>query len=90
MLVAVGALVALGNCLILFRYLSSGVTSSLIPVIGGVTAAVGVALLPGGWRWAWVPLLLDPGCAWMVGGTLVLLPWHYYRDFVKDEDDPSE
>lgn len=37
--------------------------SSIVPVVGGIAAAGGIALLPltGTWQWAWIPLLLDCG-----------------------------
>lgn len=36
---------------------------SVAPVVGGIFAAAGIALLPlpGLWKWAWVPLLVDWG-----------------------------
>jgi hypothetical protein len=36
---------------------------SAAPIVGGLFAAAGVALLPidGVWKWAWVPLLIDWG-----------------------------
>jgi hypothetical protein len=36
---------------------------SVAPIVGGVIAAAGVALLPlaGSWQWAWVPLMIDWG-----------------------------
>lgn len=36
---------------------------SVAPIVGGVIAAVGIAVLPvtGSWQWAWVPLVIDWG-----------------------------
>ena len=37
--------------------------SSVAPIIGGILAAAGIALLPvtGSWKWAWIPLVIDWG-----------------------------
>ena len=37
--------------------------SSAVPIIGGVAASIGVAIIPaeGIWKWSWIPLILDWG-----------------------------
>ncbi len=50
--------------------------SSVMPIVGGPIAAVGIALLPfpGSWKWAWVPLVLDWG-----GLPIFLSAWYEKR-----------
>ncbi|MDT8376105.1 MAG: hypothetical protein RQ867_05110 [Mariprofundaceae bacterium] len=50
--------------------------SSLLPFVGGVIAAVGIALLPleQSWKWAWIPLLIDWG-----GLPLIWFGWREMR-----------
>ncbi len=56
---------------------------SLVPLMGGV--AVGVAMLvcpiTGVKPWAWIPLVVDLGCAYLFGG------WLYHHLFKKRHDD---
>jgi hypothetical protein len=78
-LVAVFALVAIGNSLgtlIALRRKRAerapgGV--SMVPVIGGVAGALACLVAPvvGLARWAWLPLVLDVGCAPLLALTVV-------------------
>jgi hypothetical protein len=71
LLFAVFALAAIGNSvgalLVLRRKRAEGTAGgvSMVPVIGGVAGALAfvVAPIPGLARWAWLPLVLDVGCA---------------------------
>ena len=38
-------------------------SQSVLPIVGGILAGAGIALLPesDSWKWAWIPLLIDWG-----------------------------
>lgn len=76
MLALVGAFVVGSNGWIFWRTIVKHLPApSVVPVLGGLFAAAGVALFPASetWRWAWVPLVIDwggaPGLvvAWLQG-----------------------
>jgi hypothetical protein len=49
----------------ILRYVFARRNYSMIPIVGGVAGSVGLLLL-GRWRaFLWVPLVADPGCAWL-------------------------
>jgi len=45
---------------------------SPVPIVGGIIAAVGIAILPlsGAWMWAWIPIVIDWG-----GLPAILVAW---------------
>jgi hypothetical protein len=45
---------------------------SPVPIVGGIFAAVGIALFPwnGTWMWAWIPIVVDWG-----GLPAILVAW---------------
>jgi hypothetical protein len=64
------ALVVVGGVFIAFNAMIFWLTvvcreeaPAVAPIIGGVIAGAGIALLPiaGSWQWAWVPLAVDWG-----------------------------
>jgi hypothetical protein len=65
-LAAVATALTLGNAITLARSLFSSRHGSLVPLLGGVSGALALRTCPleGAWHWAWLPLLLDPGCSW--------------------------
>ena len=55
---------------------------SLVPLLGGSSIAVGLLVCPldGLAHYAWVPLLLDPGCLLMiVGGLSTFVYWWLWQ-----------
>jgi hypothetical protein len=69
---AFGALNILGNLGLLVRCLATGKGGSLIPLLGGVFAFAGCALLPMiGWRLGLLAFAIDPGCAWLAVCAIV-------------------
>jgi hypothetical protein len=63
-LLAVGGTVIAYNAMIFwFTVVHRNHAPSVAPIVGGIIAAAGVVLLPlsGGWKWAWVPLIIDWG-----------------------------
>lgn len=89
---AVGGVVFLGsfttNAATVVRYLTSKRTGSMVPFVGGVAGALGLALSPnvipsGIW---WLPLLVDPGSAPLVVAALVRLAGPGSK---KDDKPPS-
>lgn len=47
--------------------------ASLIPLIAGIAGSIGLLILPISdiWIYAWAPLVIDPGCVFLVSGALV-------------------
>lgn len=73
LLLVLGGLCILGNAWIGWRTIVRRAPApSPIPLVGGVLAAAGVALLPfpRSWMWSGAPFLLDLG-----GAPGLLLPW---------------
>lgn len=63
-LIVAGAVFILFNAVIFVQtVVRDKEAPSAAPIVGGVFAAAGIALLPiaGIWKWAWVPLLIDWG-----------------------------
>jgi hypothetical protein len=69
-LVAAVSLLIVGIVMIIYNAVNFWATvvrkeesSSVLPIFGGLLAAIGIAILPveGIWKWAWIPLLLDWG-----------------------------
>ena len=74
LLCGLGALVIVGNWLILFRWLRNRKDrTSYVPLIGGLFALIGLAWMPveGISPWGFLTLVLDPGCLplLMAGGA---------------------
>lgn len=46
--------------------------TSAVPLVGGITAGIGIACLPifGIWRYAWIPLLIDWGSVPVIAVSL--------------------
>jgi heme/copper-type cytochrome/quinol oxidase subunit 1 len=78
-LLGLGAWISLANWVCVWNWVTSGRRFSLLPLFGGSFAAVGLLVLPvGAWAWAWIPLVLDLGCAPMLIGAVV---FHLRRHF---------
>lgn len=62
-LIGVGGYVVVMNWLVVFQWLITKKHSSWTPLVGGVIAAFGVALIPSdaASRYWWLPLVLDWG-----------------------------
>lgn len=61
------------NYLLVVNYWRTGRGGSLIPVLGGATGALALIIVPLAnlsWLW-WMPLLVDVGCAPMIGCALL-------------------
>jgi hypothetical protein len=66
-LLALGALVSLGNRGLVFRWYLARKHSSLVPFIGGLSSFVGCSLLSVlGWKRGLLGVVLDPGCVWLL------------------------
>jgi hypothetical protein len=65
-----GCMISLGNWITLIGVIVTKRSSSFVPFVGGVSAAIGIFVLPisGLWKWAWIPLVADfqslPITAW--------------------------
>ena len=68
-----GSMLLLPNLLGVLRYAFFKKSYSSIPFAGGVLASMGLFLLPGSRSFAWIPLIVDPGCAWLT--VKLLLDW---------------
>ncbi len=68
--VAIFLVVAAFNALVLLGRRPDGSGPSAVPVFGGIAGAIGVWVWPYHdlAAWAWLPLVLDPGCGWYVAG----------------------
>jgi hypothetical protein len=73
-LLGVGVLIALANWIIIFKRLLCGRYESVIPLLGGFVAALGLVVSPLelGNLW-WLPLIADPGCVLSPVSFLVLI-----------------
>jgi len=58
-----GVLIAYNAMIFWLTVIRKDHAPSVAPIFGGVIAAIGIAVLPvtWGWKWAWVPLVLDWG-----------------------------
>ncbi len=63
LLVIGGVFIAFNAMVFWLTMVSKEHAPSVAPLLGGIMAAVGIAVLPieASWRWAWVPLLIDWG-----------------------------
>lgn len=71
-LLVVGGYVILGNLWLSIRWYFHRQSASLVPFVGGILTAVGLALSPSplvGSCW-WLALFADPGCALLGGAVL--------------------
>jgi hypothetical protein len=55
---------------------------SMVPLLGGGAVALALLIvpLPGLAAYAWLSLLIDPGCLLMIGGGLALLAYWWLRE----------
>ncbi|MDX1609558.1 MAG: hypothetical protein R3225_05500 [Halofilum sp. (in: g-proteobacteria)] len=62
------------NALVLATRQPDGSGPSVVPLLGGMAGAAGVWAWPYHElaAWAWLPLLLDPGCGWYLGGGAIV------------------
>jgi len=70
-LIGLGALVVTGNWFLVVRWWAGRKRGSMVPFVGGVFVAVGLAMALD-WRAAAVPLVLDPGTGWLILGWPIL------------------
>ncbi|MEM6915322.1 MAG: hypothetical protein AAF491_02055 [Verrucomicrobiota bacterium] len=68
LLLAVGSIPTIGNFLLLLSVMlrkNEERSSSFIPVLGGISLALGLFVLPvnWAWKWCWLGLIVDFGCA---------------------------
>ena len=63
LLVIGGVFIAFNAMIFWATVVHKGEAPAVAPIFGGIIAGIGVAILPlaGGWKWAWIPLLLDWG-----------------------------
>jgi len=69
------------NLACVYRGLAKGEHHSLGPLVGGASGSLAMLLLPiPGLRvWAWVPLVIDPGCLYTVVAFAYVLVRERYR-----------
>ena len=67
-----GAYVILANYALLIRWLRKHKHFSFVPLIGGICMSVSMLLWPNPslTRYAWVPLVIDLGCAYLLAASL--------------------
>jgi hypothetical protein len=72
------ALNAFLNAMNLWRKVRAKKTSSSVPLVGGISGAIALSIIP--WpaahQWWWLPLFLDYGCAPLLTLTVV---WIFFR-----------
>ena len=68
-----GSMLMLPNLLGVLRYAFFKKRYSSILFLGGMLASIGLFLLPRSRSFAWIPLIVDPGCAWLT--VKLLLDW---------------
>jgi hypothetical protein len=68
-----GGMLMLPNLLGILRYAFFKKKYSMIPFLGGVLTSIGLLLLPRLRPFAWIPLIVDPGCALL--GAKLLFNW---------------
>jgi hypothetical protein len=80
-LAAVGALFLLGNVAAIVLPLMRRWKGSLVPVLGGPCLAVSMLNCPraGIARFAWLPLVIDPGCGLLLTGVAVSLICSFWQ-----------
>jgi len=68
------------NLSVLLRYYIRGTTGSQIPLFGGLAGCLALVVAPLDLsRWWWVPLLIDPGSALLILGTIGTVLWKRLR-----------
>src|SRR4051794_13852929 len=72
-LATLGASLCLANYAMIIRYYTCGTRGSMLPLMGGLTVALGCILAPhaGIRSLFWVPLLADPGCVPLLIGFAI-------------------
>ena len=83
LLLAVGQILAMALAVRRLRADPAASGYSLIPLVGGVLGVVGALLAPypAVQRFWWVPLVVDPGCAFMFGFGAVFCVEQFIRRF---------
>jgi hypothetical protein len=80
LLAAVGSLVCIGNWWLVLRYVFRRQKASLVPLIGGLSWAASLLIVSNGAaRFAWLPLLLDPGCLPLILTAVRRIVWRRCR-----------
>lgn len=74
---AFALLTIVGNAWVLKRQITGPGSPSAIPILGGLSGALAVAILfyPSGLKWMWVPAMLDYGC----GPALIMFAIAWWR-----------
>lgn len=64
-----GAWVIACNFACITMWLAHRRHASLVPLVGGLLTSAALLACPirGSFRFAWVPLVIDPGCLWALG-----------------------
>jgi hypothetical protein len=79
------ALNAFLNAMNFWRGIRGAKTGSSIPLVGGISGAIALSIVP--WpaanRWWWLPLFLDYGCAPLL--TFIVF-WMLFRKTTKKSD----
>ena len=79
-LLALGALVTIGNLWIVVSWLRTRKHVSMIPLLGGPVACVGCGLIPViGWKLGVIALGVDPACGYMFLGLLTMPLWSRWK-----------
>ena len=73
--IIIGSVAIAYNAMIFWQtVVCKGHASSMVPIVGGIFAAMGIMFLPitESWKWAWIPLVIDWGglpsfLAWWAG-----------------------
>ncbi len=63
------------NAIVLVRSIITARSASMVPIIGGACGALALLAcpVPGAWRWAWLPIVLDPVCYLLAPALAVAL-----------------
>lgn len=68
-LLAVGAIISVGNLAVIISFAVKRRRGSLVPFIGGLLVLIGGVLGPG-WRCGLIGIVVDPGCAFLAACML--------------------
>lgn len=68
-------IVAIANWVLAIKWYLFKKQSTLIPLIGGISGAIGVAIFPLSYvsKWWWIPLIVDIGSGVMMAGLIYTL-----------------